>query len=158
MVLGAVTFDETIVVNNIEKLKIAIITSRFNAEITSELTQRCVHQLKKQGIQANHVDTYDVPGALEIPYAAAVLMHQDKYDAIIALGCAIRGETYHFELVSNESAFGLAKLNLKGKTPIINGVLTVENEAQAIARLGKAEECAFAALEMIHFSKSLSKS
>ena len=149
--MGTSVFDETVQVSTPEKLKIAIITSRFNNEITQELTARCNAQLQKCGIAEQHIEKFNVPGALEIPFVAAKLIHEAKYDALIAIGCVIRGETYHFELVANESAFGLSKLNLKGKIPIINAILTVENSEQAVARLSKGQEAALAALEMIHF-------
>jgi 6,7-dimethyl-8-ribityllumazine synthase len=117
-----------------KKLYIGIVQARFNASITNELTRACTEQLRELGVQAKHIEIMQVPGALEVPVALQALAKKNYYDALIAIGCIIRGETYHFELVANESGAGVSRVALDYEVPIANAILTVENEAQALAR------------------------
>ena len=117
-----------------KKLYIGIVQARFNTPITQELTRACTEQLIQLGVQPKHIEVMQVPGALEIPVALQALAKKDYYDALIAIGCIIRGETYHFELVANESGAGVSRVALDFEVPIANAILTVENEEQALAR------------------------
>jgi 6,7-dimethyl-8-ribityllumazine synthase len=139
--------------------RVAIIISRFNTPITERLRSAAIDTLTEHGVPRANVDVTWVPGALEIPFAAARLQAiedngRPKYDAIMCLGCVIKGDTYHFEVVCNESAHGISDLNLKGKTPVLNGILTVYTAQQAHERSAedehnKGRESALAALDMI---------
>ena len=115
-------------------LKIGIVQARFNASITNTLATACRDELTRLGVQANDITQVFVPGALEIPLALQALADRGGYDALIALGCIIRGETYHFELVANESAAGVTRVGLDYRLPIANVILTTENLEQALAR------------------------
>jgi 6,7-dimethyl-8-ribityllumazine synthase len=117
-----------------KKLYIGIVQARFNTAITDELTRACRAQLAALGVQAKHIDLVQVAGALEIPVALQALAKKDYYDALVAIGCIIRGETYHFELVANESGAGVSRVALDFELPIANAILTVENDEQARAR------------------------
>jgi len=115
-------------------LKIGLVQARFNEGITNALATACLGELTRLGVQADDIDHVFVPGALEIPLALQALADRGGYDALIALGCIIRGETYHFELVANESAAGVTRVGLDYRLPIANVILTTENLAQAQAR------------------------
>ena len=115
-------------------LRIGIVQARFNESITDALAQACRAELARLGVEAEDIDHVVVPGALEIPLALQALAGKRRYHALVALGCVIRGETYHFELVANESAAGVTRVSLDHKLPIANVILTTENMAQAIAR------------------------
>jgi 6,7-dimethyl-8-ribityllumazine synthase len=115
-------------------LKIGIVQARFNASITNALATACRDELTRLGVQADDITQVFVPGALEIPLALQALADRGGYDALIALGCIIRGETYHFELVANESAAGVTRVGLDYRLPIANVILTTENLEQALAR------------------------
>jgi 6,7-dimethyl-8-ribityllumazine synthase len=117
-----------------KKLYIGIVQARFNAPITNELTRACKARLIELGVPDKQIDCVQVPGALEVPTALQALAKRDYYDALVAIGCIIRGETYHFELVANESGSGVTKVALDYEIPIANAILTVENEAQALSR------------------------
>lgn len=131
------------------KLYIGIVQARFNAAITEALTKACLSELAQLGVEAKRIQQLQVPGALEIPVALQALAEKDQFDALIALGCVIRGETYHFELVANESAAGITRVALDYQIPIANAVLTTENEAQAIVRQDeKGRDAARVAVEM----------
>ena len=117
-----------------KKLFIGIVQARFNESITNALADACRQELLALGVQADRITHVKVPGALEIPVALQALAEIDKFDALIALGCIIRGETYHFELVANESGAAVTRLALDYQLPIANAILTVENVAQAEAR------------------------
>lgn len=137
-------------------LRVAIVQARFNAEITGKLAEVCLEELQALGVAQKHVRLVTVPGALEVPIALRALAEQNEYDALIALGCIIRGETYHFELVANESGAAVTRLGLDYGLPIANAVLTVENEAQAWARIDKGREAARVAVEMANLLEDLS--
>ena len=133
-------------------LRVAIVQARFNAELTDRLAQSCIAELQRLGVR--HIS---VPGALEVPVALQALAEADEHDALIALGCIIRGETYHFELVANESGAGVTRVSLDHGVPIANAILTVENEAQAWARAeDKGADAARVAVEMANLLEELS--
>ena len=115
-------------------LVIGIVQARWNEGVTSALAQACKGELARLGVDPAAIGHVLVPGALEIPVALQALAEKDHYDALIALGCVIRGETYHFELVANESAAGVTRVSLDYQVPIANVILTTENQEQAVAR------------------------
>jgi 6,7-dimethyl-8-ribityllumazine synthase len=132
-----------------EGLHIGIVRARFNDALTRQLEQACLAELAVLGVAAKHIRRVDVPGALEVPLALKVLADSDEFDALVALGCVIRGETYHFELVANESGAGVMRVSLDHQLPIANAILTVEDEAQAWARADeKGRDAARVAVEM----------
>jgi 6,7-dimethyl-8-ribityllumazine synthase len=142
-------------------LRIAIVWSRFNEEIVKLLLTACDRELLRLGVAAADIDVASVPGALEIPLALQSLALERrgfglKYDALVALGAVVRGETYHFELVSNESARGVLEVQLETGVPVANGILTTSTEEQAVARAPvKGAEAARAAVEMANLLKSV---
>lgn len=130
-------------------LRIALAQARFNSAITDRLAQACRDELRALGVEERHIRHVSVPGALELPLALAALAQTDDYDALVALGCVIRGETYHFELVADQSGAGVLRVSLDNDIPIANAILTVENEAQAWERAEpKGREAARVAVEM----------
>jgi 6,7-dimethyl-8-ribityllumazine synthase len=137
-------------------LAIAMVQARFNDNVTQLLAQTCLKELIALGIDARQIRHVTVPGALEVPQALNLLAHSEQFDALVALGCVIRGETYHFELVANESAAGIRQVSLDNRVPVINGILTVENQDQALARVEPVGiNCARAAVEMANLRKEL---
>ena len=126
-------------------MRVAIVASRFNEEISSQLLARAKAQAEKLRVE---LQVESVPGALEIPLALQWLAQTRRYDALVAIGCVIRGETYHFEVVCNESARGVMDVALEFGIPVGNGILTTEDEAQALARLDKGAEALAVAVEM----------
>lgn len=140
-----------------EGLRIGIVRARFNDAITSQLAQACLAELERLDVDPADVRVVQVPGALEVPLALQALAESGDYDALIALGCVIRGETYHFELVANESGAGVTRVALDHSLPVANAILTVENEAQAWARAeDKGRDAARVAVEMANLLESLS--
>ena len=138
-------------------LRIAIVQARFNAPLTDKLAQSCLAELQALGVEDKHIKHVKVPGALESPLALDVLADTDDYDALVALGCVVRGETYHFELVANESGAGVARVALDTGVPIANAILTVETEDQAWARAAeKGRDAARVAVEMANLLEDLS--
>lgn len=139
-----------------EGLRIGIVRARFNDAITSKLAETCVAELLALGVVARDVVHLTVPGALEIPVVLKALAEDGDYDALIALGCIIRGETYHFELVANESGAGVTRVSLDHRLPVANAILTVEDEAQAWARAeDKGRDAARVAVEMANLLEDL---
>jgi 6,7-dimethyl-8-ribityllumazine synthase len=139
-----------------QELVIGIVQARFNQEITNALAKACWEELLANGVQEKHIDHVQVPGALEVPVALQAMAEKGGYDALIALGCVIRGETYHFELVANESAAGVTRVALDYQLPIANAILTTEDQAQAVARQDeKGRDAAKAAIEMANLLESL---
>ena len=137
-------------------LRVGIVVGRFNEEVGEGLLASCTAALTKHGVQPSAIRVVNVPGALEIPLALQKLANTGKFDALIALGAVIRGETYHFEIVSNESASGITSVALDSGVPIANGILTTEDDAQAMARVKeKGADCALAAIEMANLLKQL---
>jgi len=138
-------------------LRIGVVQARFNHAITGALAKACLGELHALGVAAGSIEHVMVPGALEVPVALAAMAGSRRYDALIALGCIIRGETYHFELVANESGSAVTRVSLDHKLPIANAILTVENEAQAWARTEeKGRDAGRVAVEMAHLMKALS--
>lgn len=132
-----------------EGLRIAIVQARFNETVGQALRASCLQELARLGVDSNDTFLATVPGALEIPLTLSQLAETGRFDALIALGAVIRGETYHFEVVSNESAAGIARVALEFHIPIANGILTTEDDAQAMVRADeKGRDCAQAAVEM----------
>jgi 6,7-dimethyl-8-ribityllumazine synthase len=130
-------------------LYIGIVQARFNESITNALAEACVAELAALGVANDHVHRVQVPGALEVPVALQALAEKGGYDALIAVGCVIRGETYHFELVANESAAGVSRVALDYQLPIANAILTTENLEQAVDRqTDKGRDAARVAVEM----------
>lgn len=138
------------------KLAIGIVQARFNEGVTNALAQACRAELAALGVQARNIDHVMVPGALEVPLALQTLAEKNNYDALIALGCIIRGETYHFELVANESGAGVTRVSLDYQLPIANAILTVENMEQAVARqTDKGRDAARVAVEMANLMEDI---
>ena len=130
-------------------LAVGIVLARFHPEIGEGLLAGALRALKEAGVANGNITVVSVPGALEAPLALQQLAQTDDYDALVALGAVIRGETYHFEIVANESASGISSVALEFGIPIGNGILTCETDAQASARMDqKGFEAAQAALEM----------
>jgi 6,7-dimethyl-8-ribityllumazine synthase len=137
-------------------LRIGIVVARFNEEIGEGLLASCRARLGKLGVLDGDISVYSVPGALEVPLALQKLANTGFYHALIALGAVIRGETYHFEIVSNESAGGITTVQLDTGVPIANGILTTENEGQARARVEeKGADCAAVAVEMVALLRAI---
>ena len=138
------------------KLRIGMVQARFNAPITNALAQACRAELLALGVQEKDIEHVLVPGALEVPLALQALAEKARYDALIALGCIIRGETYHFELVANESGAGVSRVALDYQLPVANAILTTENLEQAIARkTEKGRDAARVAVEMANQMESI---
>ncbi len=137
-------------------LSIGIVQARFNADLTAKLAQACLAELATLGVLPGNIRLVSVPGALEIPVVLQAMAESDDFDALIALGCIIRGETYHFELVANESGAGVSRVALDHTLPVANAILTVENEAQAWARAeDKGRDAARVAVEMANLLDDL---
>ena len=139
-----------------KRLCIGIVQARFNESITNALAIACKAELAALGVEEKNVDHILVPGALEIPIALQAMAEKGSYDALVALGCIIRGETYHFELVANESAAGVTRVSLDYQLPIANVILTTENMEQAIARqTDKGTDAARVVIEMANLLDDL---
>jgi len=137
-------------------LRVGIVVGRFNREIGDALLAACSAALARHGVRASDTRVVSVPGALEVPLALQKMANTGRFDALIALGAVIRGETYHFEIVANESAGGITTVALDTGVPVANGILTTENEAQARARAEqKGADCAAVAIEMARLLKKL---
>lgn len=137
-------------------LRIGIVQARFNETLTGQLAQVCIDELLALGVVRKHIQHVTVPGALEVSVALQAMADSERYDALVALGCIIRGETYHFELVANESGAAVTRVSLDHHIPIANAILTVENEAQAIARVEeKGRDAARVAVEMANLLDDL---
>jgi len=140
-----------------EGLRIGIVRARFNEALTEKLAEACLSELERLDVDAGDVKHVTVPGALEIPLALNAMAASGEFDALIALGCVIRGETYHFELVANESGAGVMRVSLSHQLPVANAILTVENEEQAWARAeDKGRDAARVAVEMANLMDDLS--
>ncbi|MGQ9724667.1 MAG: 6,7-dimethyl-8-ribityllumazine synthase [Tepidimonas sp.] len=130
-------------------LRIGIVQARFNLAVTDALARACREELRALGVADADITLRQVPGALEIALALQAMAQSKRFDALVALGCVIRGETYHFELVCNESAAGITRVGLDHHIPIANAILTTENLSQAVARQDeKARDAARVAVEM----------
>jgi 6,7-dimethyl-8-ribityllumazine synthase len=135
-------------------MRLGVVASRFNGEIASQLLERAKAEAAKLGAE---LVVESVPGALEIPVALQWMAQSGRFDALVALGAVIRGETYHFEVVSNESARGVLDIALDFGVPVANGILTTEDEAQASARLDKGAEAVRVAVEMARLRARLAE-
>ena len=141
---------------NGKKLVIGIVQARFNESVTNALADACLKELAVLGVEAGNITHVRVPGALEVPVALQAMAESDKYDALVALGCIIRGETYHFELVANESGAAVTRLALDYQVPIANAILTTENLAQAeVRQTEKGRDAARVAVEMANLLDEL---
>ena len=141
---------------NGKKLSIGIVQARFNAGITDALAAACKGELLALGVNEKDIEHVTVPGALEVAVALQAMAEKGKYDALIALGCIIRGETYHFELVANESGAAVTRIGLDYQLPIANAIPTPENLEQAVARQEeKGRDAARVAVEMANLLEEL---
>ncbi len=137
-------------------LHIGVVQARFNEPVTEALFSACKAELLALGVQAKNIDHVTVPGALEVAVALQAMAEKSRYDALIALGCIIRGETYHFELVANESGAAVTRLALDYQVPIANAILTTENLDQAVARqTEKGRDAARVAVEMANLLEEI---
>lgn len=144
------------VLKNPEAFKVAIVRTQWNSDITEALTSGALQAFSEMGADSRLIDIYTVPGAVELTYAASRLNRTGQYDAIIVFGCVIRGGTPHFDYVCQSVTTGVTMINQLAETPVIFGVLTVDNIAQALERTGgpegdKGAEAAQAAVEMFNF-------
>jgi len=139
------------------ELRIAVVVSRFNEDVTKRLLRGALGALEEHGVQ--EPDVFWVPGSLELPVTALTLAERGNHDAIVCLGCVIRGETYHFEVVANQAAAGLMQVQLDTGVPVAIGVLTTEDKEQALARSGpkhnKGAEAAEVAIEMANLLREI---
>jgi 6,7-dimethyl-8-ribityllumazine synthase len=150
------TLDSANSLLNGKKLTIGIVQARFNAPITNALADACKAELIALGVLEKNIDLVLVPGALEVPVALMAMAEKLKYNALVALGCIIRGETYHFELVANESGAGVSRVALDFQLPIANAILTTENLEQAMARqTEKGRDAARVAVEMANLLEEI---
>ncbi|HDB6645787.1 TPA: 6,7-dimethyl-8-ribityllumazine synthase [Staphylococcus aureus] len=143
-----------------KELKVAIVVSRFNDFITGRLLEGAKDTLIRHDVNEDNIDVAFVPGAFEIPLVAKKLASSGNYDAVITLGCVIRGATSHFDYVCNEVAKGVSKVNNQTNVPVIFGILTTESIEQAVERAGtkagnKGAEAAVSAIEMANLLKSI---
>ena len=137
-------------------LRIGIVMGRFNLDVGDGLLSACTAALVKMGVAKKDMRIVSVPGALEIPLALKAMAISGHYDALVALGAVIRGETYHFEIVSNESSRGITEVQLETGVPVANGILTTENDDQAEVRMAqKGADCALVAVEMARLMQRL---
>jgi len=137
-------------------IRIGIVQSRFNPEVCDGLLAACHTQLLQQGVAEADITLATVPGALEIPLALLHMAESEKFDALVALGAVIRGDTYHFEVVANESARCVNEVQLACGVPVANAILTTDTDAQAISRLhAKGSEAAMVAIEMVNLLRDL---
>jgi len=134
---------------DIKSLNVGIVYSRFNEPVVKELLNSCIDQLILEGIDENHILKKEVPGALEIPIIINAYATKKKFDVLIGVGAVIRGETYHFEVVSDQSANGLMQVQLRHNIPVINAIITTNSGEEAFARTKiKGKEAAAGAIEM----------
>jgi len=137
-------------------MRIGIVQARFNEWAGEILSRSCIEELLTLGVEEDDITLITVPGALEVPLTLVKLAQSGRFDALIASACVIRGETYHFEVVANESAAGVARVSLETGTPIANAILTVEDDEQARARLvEKGRDAARVAVEMANLMYAL---
>ena len=139
-------------------LRVGVVMARFNLPVCEGLLSACIQELKRLGVADADMRIATVPGALEIPLVLQTMAQSGKYDALVALGAVIRGETYHFEVVSNDSCRAIMEVQLHTGVPIANGILTCETDEQAEVRMQpKGADCAQAAVEMANLKKVLSQ-
>lgn len=137
-------------------VRVGIVQARFNEKVCQGLLEACVAELRRLGVEDEDILHVTVPGALEVPLALKKMADTNQFDALIALGAVIRGETYHFELVSNESGAGITRVGLDAGIPIANAILTTENDEQAEVRMAeKGADAARVAIEMANLALAL---
>ena len=140
-----------------EGLRIGIVRARFNNAVTTALAEACLAELVRLDVDEADIKQVSVPGALEVPLVLKLMAASGEFDALIALGCIIRGETYHFELVADQSGAGVSRVALDHQIPVANAILTVEDEAQAWTRAAeKGRDAARVAVEMANLMEELS--
>lgn len=138
------------------QLRVGIVMSRFNQDVGEGLLSACTAALVKHGVREADILIVTVPGALEVPLALQKLARTGGYDALIALGAVIRGETYHFEIVANEAAAGITRVQLESGVPVANGILTTDSDDQALVRMAqKGADCAVAVIEMANLLRNI---
>jgi len=139
-------------------LRVGVVMARFNIDVCEGLLSACTAELKKLGVAAGDITIATVPGALEIPLVLQTMAQTGSFDALVALGAVIRGETYHFEVVSNDSCRAVMEVQLDTGIPVANGILTCEDDDQALARMqAKGADCAQAAVEMANLLRVLTE-
>jgi 6,7-dimethyl-8-ribityllumazine synthase len=139
-------------------LRIGIVQARFNDWAGQALAKACIDELLALGVDEGDITRVTVPGALEVPLTVARLADAGDFDALVALGCVIRGDTYHFEVVANESAAGISRVALDAGVPVVNGILTTDDEEQARVRVNeKGRDAARVAVEMGNLMWSLAE-
>ena len=139
-----------------QDFRIGIVQARFNEDHCVALSNACIGELIRLGVAQEDIRLVTVPGALEIPFALQKLAETGEFDGLVALGAVIRGETYHFELVSNESAAGITRVSIDTGLPIANGILTCDTDEQANVRVAvKGADCARAVVEMANLALAL---
>jgi 6,7-dimethyl-8-ribityllumazine synthase len=137
-------------------LSVGIVMSRFNPDVCEGLLAACVAELRRLGVADRDITIATVAGALEIPLTLQTMAQSDRFDALVALGAVIRGETYHFEVVSNDSCRALMEVQLDTGVPVANGILTCEDDDQALARMQeKGSDCARTAVEMANLLRAM---
>ena len=139
-------------------LRVGVVMARFNIDVCEGLLSACTAELKKLGVAAGDITIATVPGALEIPLVLQTMAQTGSFDALVALGAVIRGETYHFEVVSNDACRAVMEVQLDTGIPVANGILTCEDDDQALARMQvKGADCAQAAVEMSNLLRALTE-
>ncbi len=151
MPTGALSFEGEL---DAAGMRLAVVVARFNAHVTGPLYDGCTSELRERGAEPASVASIEVPGCFELPLVAKALAESSDYDAVICLGAVIRGDTPHFDYVSSETASGIQRAALDSGVPVIFGVLTTDNDEQALARVGgagghKGREAALTAIEMV---------
>ena len=137
-------------------LTVGIVMSRFNQDICEGLLAACTNELKRLGVAEGDIEIATVPGALEIPLVLQTMAQSRRFDALVALGAVMRGDTYHFEVVSNDACRAVMEVQLDTGVPVANGILTCENDDQALARTQqKGSDCAQAAVEVANLLRAL---
>ena len=137
-------------------LAVGVVMSRFNQDIGEGLLAACTGELKRLGVAEGDIEIATVPGALEIPLVLQTMAQSRRFDALVALGAVIRGDTYHFEVVSNDACRAVMEVQLDTGVPVANGILTCENDDQALARTQqKGSDCAQAAVEVANLLRAL---
>lgn len=137
-------------------MKVGVVMSRFNQDIGEGLLAACTGELKRLGVAEDDIEIATVPGALEIPLVLQTMAQSQRFDALVALGAVIRGDTYHFEVVSNDACRAVMEVQLDTGVPVANGILTCENDDQALARMQqKGSDCAQAAVEVANLLRAV---
>jgi 6,7-dimethyl-8-ribityllumazine synthase len=158
--MTTLNYEQTVSVLDVDlngqDMRVGIVQARFNEDHCIALTTACINELIKLGVSQSDIKLVTVPGALEIPFALQKMAKTGEFDGLVALGAVIRGETYHFELVSNEASSGIMRISIDSGLPIANGVLTCDTDEQAQVRVHvKGADCAKAVIEMANLALAL---